>query len=155
MMPNPAQYSISWENVPKGRCVFCSSELKDRGLYYCLKCGNVTEVEFQPLGGGPKMIQINPVLFLADARSKCCRADLEVRTRITCSEKCHRLFVRALVSQFGEFKRVMDQTTEKSYRVPTKDIIEKGLKWHALARYPEWDDNPTQPDDNLAEGTTK
>ncbi len=101
------------------------------------------------------MIQINPVLFLADARSKCCRADLEVRTRITCSEKCHKLFVRALTSQFGEFKRVVDQTTEKSYRVPTKDIIEKGLKWRDLARYPEWDNNPTQRDDNLAEGTAQ
>jgi hypothetical protein len=136
---------ITWENVPRGKCVVCSSDLKDRGYYYCLSCGGVTEIEFRPLGGGgPKMIQINPVLFLADARSRCCRADLEVRTRITCSDNCHRIFVRALIGQFGEFKRVVDQTTGKSYRVPTKEIIEKGLKWRDLSKkYPEWETAPT------------
>ncbi|WP_174591897.1 hypothetical protein [Methanocella conradii] len=146
MMSDPSPLSITWENVPRGRCVVCSSELKDRGFFYCLRCGGVAEIEFHPLGGGPKMIQINPVLFLADARSKCCGAELEVRTRITCSDKCHRLFVRVLISQFGEFKRLVDQSTGKSYRVPTKEIIEKGLKWRDLTRYPEWSTKQQEED---------
>jgi hypothetical protein len=138
---------ITWENVPRGRCVVCSSELKDRGYYYCVNCKNPAEIELRPLAGGPRMVQLNPVLFLADAKSKCCRADLEVRTRITCSDKCHRNFVNQLIKQFGEFKLVVDQTSGKTYKVPTKEIIEKGLKWRDLSRYPEFvkKEPPPQP----------
>lgn len=84
------------------------------------------------------MVQLNPMLFLADAKSKCCHEDLEVRTRITCSDKCHKHFVKDLIKQFGEFKIVVDQSSGKSYKVPTKDIIEKGLRWRDLSRYPEF-----------------
>jgi hypothetical protein len=133
---------ITWDNVPRGRCVICSSELKDRGYYYCVRCKNPAEIELRPLAGGPKMVQLNPVLFLADAKSKCCQGDLEVRTRITCSDRCHRLFVAELIKQFGEFKLIVDQTSGKSYKVPTKDIIEKGLAWRDLSRYAELGENP-------------
>jgi hypothetical protein len=95
------------------------------------------------------MVQLNPMLFLADAKSKCCQADLEVRTRITCSDKCHRLFVRELVRQFGEFKLVVDQASGRSYKVPTKDIIEKGLKWRDLSRYPEFVETPQPSNENI------
>jgi hypothetical protein len=147
---------ITWENVSQGKCVICSSDLKDRGYYYCLSCGGVAEIEFRPLGGGgPKMIQINPVLFLADARSRCCHADLEVKTRITCSDKCHRLFVKSLVGQFGEYKRVVDQTTGKSYRVSTKDFIEKSLKWRDLSKkYPEWEEEVKEEEEKERDNPT-
>jgi hypothetical protein len=146
-------HTITWENVSRGKCVVCSSDLKDRGYYYCLSCRGVAEIEFRPLrGGGPKMIQINPVLFLADARSRCCHADLGVKTRITCSDKCHRLFVKSLIGQFGEYKRVVDQTTGKSYRVSTKDIIEKGLKWRDLSKkYREWQEEEKEEEEKEVE----
>jgi hypothetical protein len=148
---------ITWENVSQGKCVVCTSNLKDRGYYYCLCCRGVAEIEFRPLGGGgPKMIQINPVLFLADARSKCCHADLEVKTRITCSDRCHRFFVKVLIGQFGEYKRVVDQTTGKSYRVSTKDIIEKGLKWRDLSKkYQEWDEEKEEEEKEKGNPTAR
>jgi hypothetical protein len=128
---------ITWENVPLGKCVICSSELKDRGYYYCVRCKNPAEIEFRPLAGGPRMVQLNPMLFLADAKSKCCHEDLEVRTRITCSDKCHKHFVTGLIKQFGEFKLVVDQSSGKSYKVPTKDLVERSLRFSNLRSYPE------------------
>lgn len=56
----------------------------------------------------------------------------------TCSEDCHRKLVDDLVARFGEFKRVVDAETGKTYKVPTRDILEKGLKHEDLVKYPEW-----------------
>jgi hypothetical protein len=56
----------------------------------------------------------------------------------TCSEACHERFVAMLVEEFGEHKRVVDAETGKAYRVPTRDIIEKGLRHADLVKYPEW-----------------
>jgi len=58
----------------------------------------------------------------------------------TCSEKCHKELCKKLVAMFGEFKRVVDAETGKTYRVPTKDILEKGLRHEDLVKYPEWKD---------------
>jgi hypothetical protein len=46
--------------------------------------------------------------------------------------------VSKLVKIFGEFKKVVDAVTGKAYRVPTRDIIEKGLRHADLVKYPEW-----------------
>ncbi|MGI0079680.1 MAG: hypothetical protein ACRECH_08650 [Nitrososphaerales archaeon] len=129
---------VRWDNAEQGLCVVCGSALKERGRYLCVRCGNPCEVEIRPLLGGPKFVQVNATTFIGDAKSKCCGADVEVRTRITDTPKCHKAFVDELVKQFGEFKKVIDQTTGIAYRVPTKDIIESGLKARDLARYPRW-----------------
>jgi hypothetical protein len=56
----------------------------------------------------------------------------------TCSEECHKKFVDHLVLVFGEFKKVVDAETGIAYKVPTRDIVEKGLRQQDLHTYPEW-----------------
>jgi len=46
--------------------------------------------------------------------------------------------VRHLVVEFGEFKKVVRKTTGVAYKVPTRDIIEHGVKEQELDRYPLW-----------------
>ncbi len=36
---------------------------------------------------------------------------------------------------------MVDTVTGKAHRVPTRDIIEKGLKYRDLKNYPEWRDD--------------
>jgi len=59
---------------------------------------------------------------------------------LTCSDACHDELASRLIAEFGEFKKVVDQTTGTAYRVPTRDIIEKGIKWRDLNRYPLWEE---------------
>jgi len=56
----------------------------------------------------------------------------------TCSEECHKKLIDKLVKEFGEFKKVIDGETGKAYKVPTRDILEKGLTYLDLTKYPEW-----------------
>jgi hypothetical protein len=60
--------------------------------------------------------------------------------KMTCSDICHELFVKLCENAFGVNKKVVDEDTGIAYRVPVRDIIEKGLKWEDLNRYPIWDD---------------
>jgi len=46
--------------------------------------------------------------------------------------------VDRLEREFGIYKKVVDIETGKSHRVPTRDIIEKGLRYQDLKSYPEW-----------------
>lgn len=58
--------------------------------------------------------------------------------RATCSEDCHEKFVHLVEEEFGKYKKVVDITTGKAYRVPTRFIIEEGLKYEQLKEFPEW-----------------
>jgi len=60
---------------------------------------------------------------------------------VTCSEECHEKLVDRLEREFGIYKRVVDNETGKTHRVPTRDIIEKGLRHQDLKKYPEWRDS--------------
>lgn len=64
-----------------------------------------------------------------------------ITCKITCSDDCHEKFVEFCEAQYGTSKNVVDQTTGVSYKVPTRDIIEKGLKWEDLTNYPLWEEN--------------
>ena len=57
---------------------------------------------------------------------------------LTCSDECHEELVRRLISEFGEFKKVVRMSTGVSYKVPTRDIIERGIREQALEQYPIW-----------------
>ena len=61
--------------------------------------------------------------------------------KMTCSNDCHKKFIEFCEVQYGISKKVVDQTTGIAYKVPTKDIIEKGLKWKDLVKYPHWEEN--------------
>jgi len=69
---------------------------------------------------------------------KCfvCGKLYEEGREMACSDACHDELVSRLIAEFGEFKKVVDQTTGTAYRVPTRDIIERGIKWRDLDRYP-------------------
>jgi len=40
--------------------------------------------------------------------------------------------------QFGKYKRVVDIETGKTHKVPTRYILEHGLRWSELKNFPEW-----------------
>lgn len=58
--------------------------------------------------------------------------------RVTCSDGCHGKLVDRLERDFGRYKKVVDLTTGMAHRVPTRDIIERGLKQEDLRKYPRW-----------------
>lgn len=64
--------------------------------------------------------------------------------RVTCSEKCHEEFIKFSEEKFGKEKKVVDQTTGISYQVPTRVIIEKGISWKDLAKFPVWGNGDDQ-----------
>ncbi len=65
-----------------------------------------------------------------------CNEPIDRAGNITCSEKCHELFIEFAEKKFGVIKRVVDMTTGLTHEVPTRDIIEKGLKQQYLINYP-------------------
>lgn len=73
-------------------------------------------------------------------KNLCVICDKPGTFKMTCSEGCHEEFVEFCEEQYGISKKVIDQTTGISYKVPTRDIIEKGLKWKDLPNYPQWEE---------------
>ncbi len=60
---------------------------------------------------------------------------------VTCSEECHEKLIHRLEQKFGIHKKVVDIETGKTHKVPTRDIIERGLKYGDIKNYPEWRDS--------------
>ena len=48
--------------------------------------------------------------------------------------------LKEMIKEFGEYKKVIDAKSGVAYKVPTKDIITKGLKQQDLDKYPIWVD---------------
>jgi len=86
------------------------------------------------------MTVIGPIPPIFLSRCLVCGKPYKPGRLYTCSEACHQRFIDALVKQFGEFKRVVDERTGKAYRVPTRYILEHGLKYDELPNFPEWKD---------------
>lgn len=55
---------------------------------------------------------------------------------VTCGDECHKTLLDYYCSVWGETKRVTDATTGKVHLVPTRTIMEDGLKHGELAQYP-------------------
>lgn len=119
---------IRWENAGRGLCVVCGGGIGDPGGYVCLKCRRPCGVCVREVGGG-----------LSDARSTCCGADVQISRRITCSGPCHEELVRRLVDEFGEYKVVVDAEGVR-HMVPTRYIIERGLRHDELRNFPVFGD---------------
>jgi hypothetical protein len=59
--------------------------------------------------------------------------------RATCGKpECHEALVRYMIARFGEFKKVVRASTGQTFKVPVRDIIEKGLREQDLDKYPVW-----------------
>lgn len=63
---------------------------------------------------------------------------------MTCSQSCHDKLGDLLVAQFGEFKKVVRARTNVAYKVPTREIFEKGIREQDLDRYPLWEEDSGQ-----------
>jgi len=74
-----------------------------------------------------------------------CHQVYEGGRELTCSDQCHQELVRRLIAKLGEFKKVVRMTTGVAYKVPTRDIIEPGVKEEELDRYPLWNGNEGRP----------
>ena len=79
---------------------------------------------------------------IEDASRRCiiCDAPYDQGREWTCSDDCHKELVRRLIAEFGEFKKVIRQSTGVAYKVPTFDILEKGAKEEDLDKYPLWEE---------------
>lgn len=58
---------------------------------------------------------------------------------LTCSQACHEKLVKRHENTFGKFKKVVRLSTGVAYKIPARDIIEKGIKEQDLDKYPLWD----------------
>ena len=50
----------------------------------------------------------------------------------------HERLIQELIARFGEYKKVVRVRTGVAYKVPTRDILEKGIREQDLDWYPEW-----------------
>lgn len=57
--------------------------------------------------------------------------------QFTCSDACHEEMVNRLITKIGEFKIVVRTSTGEAFKVPTRAIIEKGIREQELDRYPK------------------
>jgi len=73
-------------------------------------------------------------------RCVICQQIYDRGRELTCSDECHEELVRRLVADSGEFKKVVRLSTGVAYKVPTMDIIEKGLKEGEVDQYPIWEE---------------
>lgn len=61
--------------------------------------------------------------------------------RVTCGKpECHEQLVANMISAFGEFKKIIRIRSGEAFRVPVRDIIEKGVNERDLDQYPRWDE---------------
>lgn len=116
-----------WENIRDHLCVICKNKLKDSGYYLCNKCNKVCEINYTKISDD-----------VMDVKSKCCNSDIEMSNIITCGKHCHDLFVIKKIVEDGLFKKIIDATSGIAYKIPTKLIIEEGIRQQDLKKFPEW-----------------
>ncbi len=73
-----------------------------------------------------------------DVKSQCCNSDIESHQKITCGNFCHEKFIIKMMKEHGLFKKVIDIETGIAYKIPTRLIIEEGLRQTELKNYPVW-----------------
>ncbi|MBA7635932.1 hypothetical protein ES703_43543 [subsurface metagenome] len=59
---------------------------------------------------------------------------------MTCSDACHEKLIGRLIAEFGEFKKVVRASTGEVFKVPTRDILENGIRAQELDQYPKFED---------------
>jgi hypothetical protein len=61
--------------------------------------------------------------------------------RTTCGKpECHEKLVQKIIAEYGEFKKVTRMSTGQTFKVPVRDIIEKGIREQELDKYPIWEE---------------
>lgn len=117
---------IYWKNANDSLCIVCKANLNP-GYYICNKCQKICQV-----------IHTEYSKEVIDIKSICCNSDVEIHSKITCSNYCHEKFIIKMLQEHGLFKKIIDTTTGKQYKIPTRVIIEDGLRQQDLKNYPLW-----------------
>jgi len=73
-------------------------------------------------------------------RCLVCQQPYDGGRELTCSDECHEELVRRLIEKYGEFKKVVRASTGEAFKVPTRDIIKKGIREQELDQYPLWEE---------------
>ena len=119
---------INWKNAELQLCLICDKSLKENSYWICQKCHKMCATNVaKELGNN-----------MFDIKSKCCNADVISHRRQTCSDECHKKLITEMTKEFGEFKKITDIESGIAYKVPTKDIVEKGIQYEELPRYQRW-----------------
>lgn len=125
------------DNANKHLCVVCSTFIPVQNTVFCMKCQKPCKPALN------KTIQpaTNNSFGIYDYKSDCCNYDIYIGgMQITCSAKCHSELIEIMEAQFGKYKKITDATTNISYRIPTRDVIENGVTQQDLQKYPVWKD---------------
>jgi len=121
--------TIKPDNLKRHLCVICDKFLERGSYWQCSKCNKVCQITMTDIE--------KPCI--GDIKSACCDADVLNHQNITCSQECHQIFVKKMLDEFGENKKITDETSGISYKVPTKQIIEDGITQDQLKDFPLWD----------------
>jgi hypothetical protein len=126
---------LDWSAAGRGLCVVCGDVVPNTAMPVCRTCGRPATVTIRPLTTRSPTREV----FVGDAKSDCCGADVDLPegTHITCSRRCHERFVAELERQFGKEKVVIDQATGRRHLVPTRTLIERGVRQEELGSFPE------------------
>lgn len=123
--------SLKLENTQNNICVICN-ELIERGSYWqCKKCRCMCQPAVTNF--------MDDNNHLTEIKSGCCDADVENHKKLTCSDTCHQKMIHHILQKFGPYKKITDSHTGLTYRVPTKQILEKGIAQEDLRNFPLWD----------------
>lgn len=118
---------IHWKNVKDNLCVVCKISLDSQSYYKCNQCYQICKVTHTIISKE-----------IMDVKSGCCNADIESHTKITCGNYCHEKFILKMIHEHGLYKKVIDQESSIAYKIPTRLIIEDGLRQQDLKNYPRW-----------------
>ncbi len=58
----------------------------------------------------------------------------------TCSAECHETFITRMEERFGTHKRITSLETGLTHLIPTRVIVERGIRSDELTNYPLADD---------------
>lgn len=122
--------TLKLSNKQAGLCVVCDAKLPKADKSICERCNQPCELT------RPRKVEEQ----IYEVKSMCCGADIRLSHNITCSDKCHQVMVEEMIGMYGEEKRVLDMVSGIYHRVPTKYIIEHGLKREELRKFPVWDE---------------
>lgn len=121
--------TVKETNKQQPKCLICPNSIDMPEVFICLQCKNQCLPKYD-----------------VEIKSDCCNSNVDVISRITCSEKCHNKFIELMERQYGKVKKVTDIETGISHAVPIRDIIEKGLNHEDLLKYPVYQNREVYDD---------
>lgn len=127
---------IDFSKERLGLCVACGQAIAPGPRWICRACRRACDIYIADVRE-----RLSADRMTLDIKSACCRADVWPNQRLTCAPKCHDTLVAYLEGEFGTHKKVVRQATGEAFRIPTRDIIDRGIREQDLDRYPRWEED--------------